>query len=349
MPEARDDTVDAGPLASLGISWPEEQTYRALLSLPDATAGDLATALGMSPRKIQRLLDVLEEKGLATHSPQRPRRYIPTAPDIAIERLIVQRQEGLERARSAIDGLRAVASAARPEDQRDRIVEIISNRAAEQQVLEHSIRAARKEVLSLVRPPVRVSRLDIPREQDQRVQREARDRGVRFRTVVDAEFLAVPGTADAVRADVQAREEVRVVSALPIKLVLIDDRVGLIPLDLQQPESPALLVRSSPLLDALRLLYEQIWDRAAPISIPGDGAVEATAVDAATSDDATDLVRLLAAGLSDKVIARELGVSVRTLERRVAALMEAWDARTRFQLGWQAAIRATQSIGGLPS
>lgn len=333
------------PLASLGISETEERTYRALLALPDATAGDLAVALGMTPRRTQRLLDVLEDKGLATHSPRRPRRYIPTAPDIAIERLIVQRQEGLELARSAIDDLRAAAGAARPEGHRDRIVEIIANRAAEQQVLEHSIRTARTEVLSLVRPPVRVSRLDIPRDQDQRLQRQARDRGVRFRTVVDAEFLAVPGTADAVRADVEAREEVRVVSTLPIKLVLIDDRVGLIPLDLHQPDSPALLVRSSPLLDALRVLYEQLWDRAAPISFAGEDA----AVAAARSDGASDLVRLLAAGLSDKVIARELDISVRTLERRIAGLMEAWEARTRFQLGWQAAIRATRRGGGLPS
>ena len=339
MTESRDDAIDARPLAPLGISEAEELAYRRLLSNPDATSRDLATALGMTPRKTQRLLDVLEAKGLATHSPQRPRRYIPAAPDIAIERLIVQRQEGLDQARSAIDDLQEEARAARPEGSRDRVVEIISSREAEQQVFEHSIRAARHEVLSLVRPPVRVSRLDIPRDQDQRLQLQARDRGVRFRTVVDAGFLEVPGTANAVRADIEAREQVRVVSELPVKLVIIDDRVGLIPLDLQQPESPALLVRSSPLLDALRLLYEQIWERAAPVSFGQSGDPDAEAADVGLPSDGADLVRLLAAGLADKVIARELGISVRTLERRIAGLMGDLDARTRFQLGWQAALR----------
>jgi sugar-specific transcriptional regulator TrmB len=336
--ESRDEPVDARPLGPLGISESEELAYRSLLRHPDATARDLAVALGMSPRKTQRLLDVLEGRGLATHSPQRPRRYIPAAPDIAIERLIVQRQEGLERARSAIDDLQEETRVARPEDSRDRIVEIISSREAEQQVLEHSIGAARFEVLSLVRPPVRVSRLDIPREQDQRLQRQARDRGVRFRTVVDAGFLEVPGTAEAVRADIEAREEVRVVPELPVKLVLVDERIGLIPLDLKQPESPALLVRSSPLLDALRLLYEQIWDRAAPVSFAHESDPSGSSTGEVPGDSA-DLVRLLAAGLGDKVIARELGISVRTLERRIAGLMGGLDARTRFQLGWQAARR----------
>lgn len=330
---------DARPLAALGVSAPEEQTYRALLAQPGATAQELAATLGVQTRKTHRLLDVLEARGLATHSPQRPRRYLPAAPDLAIERLIMQRQGGLERARSVIDDLRAQMRTAQPETGPDRIVEVITSRQAEQQVLEHSIRTAREEMLSLVRPPVRVSRLDIPREQDQRLQRQARDRGVRFRTVVDAEFLQVPGTADAVRADIEAREEVRVVSELPIKMVLIDRRVGLIPLDLQQPDSPALLVRSSPLLDALRLLYEQIWERAAPMSFSAEHGLVTTAAGSALPVAADDLVRLLAAGLGDKVIARELGVSVRTLERRIADLMAGLDARTRFQLGWQAAFQ----------
>jgi DNA-binding NarL/FixJ family response regulator len=118
----------------------------------------------------------------------------------------------------------------------------------------------------------------------------------------------------------------------------------LIPLDLQQPDSPALLVRSSPLLDALRLLYEQIWERAAPVSFAHDGDLGATAASAGLPGVAADLVRLLAAGLGDKVIARELGISVRTLERRIAGLMGDLDARTRFQLGWQAALRLGSSL-----
>lgn len=326
------------PLSSLGISEPEERAYRRLLAHPGATSQEIASALGMPPRKTQRLLDAIEAKGLATHSPERPRRYIPAAPDIAMEAMILQRQEDLQRARAVVQELQEQAKAGQSEDGPEQIVELITSREAERQIFEHMNLAAQHQVVSLVRPPVRISRLDVPRQQDQRTQRQAQARGVRFRTVVDAEFLEVPGTADAVRADIKAGEEVRVVSQLPFKMILADNRVAIVPLNLQQADSPVLLVRSSALLDALYVLFEMFWERGAAISF-ARSALETSAPQPQLPDDAQELVRLMAAGLNDKVIARELGVSVRTLERRVADLMRSFDAQTRFQAGWLTASR----------
>jgi DNA-binding NarL/FixJ family response regulator len=49
------------------------------------------------------------------------------------------------------------------------------------------------------------------------------------------------------------------------------------------------------------------------------------------------LISLLAAGLNDKAIAYELGISASTLTRRITEIMHRLDAETRFQLGWLAA------------
>ena len=46
------------------------------------------------------------------------------------------------------------------------------------------------------------------------------------------------------------------------------------------------------------------------------------------------LVELLELGLKDEAIARYLGVSLRTVRRRVAHLMAVNGVDTRFQLGW---------------
>jgi DNA-binding NarL/FixJ family response regulator len=48
---------------------------------------------------------------------------------------------------------------------------------------------------------------------------------------------------------------------------------------------------------------------------------------------------LLTVGASDQVVARQLGVSVRTVERRVRYLTEHLGAATRFQAGVQAVRR----------
>jgi DNA-binding NarL/FixJ family response regulator len=139
-----------------------------------------------------------------------------------------------------------------------------------------------------------------------------------------------------VRADIGKGDEVRVVHRLPFKMMLADRRTALIPLDLSSPKSEVLLVRSSALLDALYALFESLWDRAVPVSLGRDPSLRAEA-SAGVAPEAIDLLRLMAAGLNDKAIAHELGISMRTLNRRISELMAQLNARSRFQIGWIAA------------
>src|SRR5699024_569741 len=88
---SRNKSTEVRPLAHLGIGEVEERIYRWLLTHRGAKASETARALALAPGKAQRLLDALEGKGLATHTPERPRRYIPSSPDVALEALIAQR------------------------------------------------------------------------------------------------------------------------------------------------------------------------------------------------------------------------------------------------------------------
>jgi hypothetical protein len=62
-------------------------------------------------------------------------------------------------------------------------------------------------------------------------------------------------------------------------------------------------------------------------------AIPAPAVGRDSTGD-PKLVELLELGLKDEAIARYLGVSLRTVRRRVAHLMAVNGVDTRFQLGW---------------
>ena len=93
----------------------------------------------------------------------------------------------------------------------------------------------------------------------------------------------------------------------------------------------ALVVHTSTLLDALIQLFELLWQRAVPMS-----AENAAGTSAAERQD-QQLVTLLAAGLKDEAIARQFGVSLRTVHRRTGDLLDRIGARTRFQAGLQAA------------
>jgi DNA-binding NarL/FixJ family response regulator len=120
----------------------------------------------------------------------------------------------------------------------------------------------------------------------------------------------------------------------------VDRRVGLIPLSAGDQGGTILLVRSSSLLDALYELFELIWERSTPIAFTRAGKLKTEKAGAALSDAAEQVILLLAAGLNDKAIAHEAGISAMTLSRRITELMKAFDTRTRFQLGWRAALDA---------
>lgn len=166
------------------------------------------------------------------------------------------------------------------------------------------------------------------------------------RSIVDAAFLDLPGAVTRVRGDIEDGEEVKVLNQLPFKMVLTDRRLAIIPLYLQQPASPVLLVRSSALLEALYVLFEMLWERAAPISFTDSGKLKAAEPDMSLPEETEALISLMAAGLNDKKIACELGISASTLNRRLREVMQTLEARTRFQAGWLSALRLLPSSSG---
>lgn len=338
MTVSEQDVEDERPLDILGIGAEEERVYRCLLERRGATASETAQALSLRPGRAQRLLDAVEAKGLATHTPERPRRYVPAAPDIAMGALILRRQESLQRARGAVRELQEQAAAGRRSEP-EQMVELITTVEAERHVFEQIRRTAQREVITLIRPPLRISRLDAASELEQRTQREAQARGVCYRSIVDTAFLMLPGAVERTRSDMDAGELVRVFPDLPFKMMLADRRIAIIPLNLGESHSASLLVRSSALLDALYALFEILWERSAPISFTDAGEVHMDDAEAELPERARDLMALMAAGLNDKAIAYELGISASTLNRRIGEMMKALHARTRFQLGWLGALR----------
>jgi sugar-specific transcriptional regulator TrmB/DNA-binding CsgD family transcriptional regulator len=326
----RASPADGLSLDALGLDAQETAAYLALLDQPRATAAEIAGSMRLPLRRVQRLLDAIEACGLVTHSPERPRRYLLSAPDIAIEALILQREKELQRIRGSVGQLNERAALHR-QSTPPPLIELITQRESERQVFRQLQASAQRELIFLVRPPILISR-PAPTEAPD-YETDARARGVRYRGIVDSDYLALPGAVEHVRADIAKGDEVRVVHRLPFKMALADRRTALIPLDLSSPRSEVLLVRSSALLDALYALFESLWDRAVPASLGGD-PLQKTGADTGVAHDAREILRLMAAGLNDKAIAHELGISMRTLNRRISELMTQLNARSRFQIGW---------------
>ena len=95
-----------------------------------------------------------------------------------------------------------------------------------------------------------------------------------------------------------------------------------------------LLVYPSGLLDLIMAMFEEAW-KSAPTLLASRGVLQEREDDPVDSD----LLNLLLLGLTDAAAATQLGISVRTVQRRVAELMERADVTTRIQLGAEAVRR----------
>lgn len=82
-----------------------------------------------------------------------------------------------------------------------------------------------------------------------------------------------------------------------------------------------LLLRPQPITEAFVTLFDELWRRAEPV----------LSKDASAQD--VKLLELLSLGFKDEVIARQLGLGLRTVRRRIAGLMDEHGVDTRFQLG----------------
>ncbi|WP_347565737.1 helix-turn-helix transcriptional regulator [Nocardioides sp. IC4_145] len=142
---------------------------------------------------------------------------------------------------------------------------------------------------------------------------------------------ALTGSRAALARRAAAGEEVRVLPSVPTRLCVIGTSYALLPEPLGFVDEPLTLLRQRGLVEALGLWFDALWERALPV--PELERAEGR------PDLRRFLLQQLAEGAQDEQIARRLGVSLRTVRRRVADLLGELGADTRFQAGAEAVRR----------
>jgi len=124
-------------------------------------------------------------------------------------------------------------------------------------------------------------------------------------------------------------EEIRLLPELSTRLIVLEGTHAVLPEPLGFAASPRVVVRQRGIVELAGLYFELLWRQAAPLEQP--------AID--HGDQRRFLLEQLASGAQDEQIARRLGLSLRTVRRRVADVMTELGASSRFQAGVEAARR----------
>lgn len=312
-------------LRLLGIDHAAGQVYLALLELAPAPLEAIGSAAGLGRAELVTAYAALVDAGLASAAEEGEDVVAPVPPTAGLEILARHRAAEVEESRIAVGGAFESFRRQRLAAYNDHLVEVVTGEAVGPRIRQ-AWASAREQIRQFESPPY----FPLPGATDDALATLAR--GVTQRVVYSRESLEHPGhLRDVIEPCVKAGEQARVLPSVPVKLVIIDDAYALVSLSIKEADvhNTMLVVQPCGLLSALVALFEQSWRNALPFHgrstrpgglPPGDRR----------------LLWLLAGGASDEVIARELGISRRTLFRRLSVLMARLGAANRFQMALQA-------------
>ncbi|WP_237047614.1 helix-turn-helix domain-containing protein [Lentzea guizhouensis] len=315
----------------LGLRSAELAVYETLVDSYQLDEAELCLATELDERIVRAALRSLAELGFAHRVDGL---HAAVAPDVALATYFLRREDDLRRDRLLAGALQVryerAAGVRAPAD----LVEVVHGAEAIARRVGQVMRTARHEVRFVDKPPYANAPTSL-----HPVEEELLGRGVRFRGIYERQALELHDLRADLEMGLSLGEEARVVAAAPTKMILADTHLGLIPLHSTETTlDSAVVVHRSALLDSLGALFAKLWDDAVPLALPGQPASTEMSIEDAR------LLALLATGLPDRSIAKQLGLSYRTFQRRLHRLMDELGAQTRFQAGLRAAARGAGSL-----
>ncbi|HEX3648314.1 MAG TPA: LuxR C-terminal-related transcriptional regulator [Pseudonocardiaceae bacterium] len=319
-------TVGSMTLRDLGFTAFEEAVYRALLADPARDPGSFGEP---TEADVRAALGRLAELGVVAPDEETACGFAVLDPGVAVGALIERiEDETLRRHRRVADTRAQLAELAAPEPDRstgaDTGVEVVDTVEQVRQRLDELSFFTRTSVYT-VQPagsPDPAARA-AARPLEQRGLR----RGIDTRIIYDRSVLANATNCVHLRHRVAAGVGIRLLPGPVQRLIIMDEQVAIVPVG---PDSRgALVVRQPGLLRALTQLFHVLWS----------AAEELEPTDARLTEQDRSVLAMLAAGSTDEIAARELGLSVRHLRRRIAVLMDRLHAHSRFEAGAAAARR----------
>ncbi|GGY42743.1 LuxR family transcriptional regulator [Streptomyces omiyaensis] len=313
--------------------------YRCLLNGSPDSLDELAGRLGIAEVRLRECLDDLVDLELLRPSRDSPGMLRAVSPETGFEAILrrqevelLRRQQELAHSKEAVARTVAAYAADRPASGAGDAERLIGLDAIQSR-LERLSRDLTEECCS-IEPGGAQSQasLDAARPLDER----ALARGVSLRTIYQDSARNDPATFAYARWHTENGGQIRTCPETPPRMLVFDGRIAVVPIDPANTRLGALCTSAPGIVAPLLALFEQTWEVAVPL-----GADHRAGRDDAggLSPAEQSLLKLLAGGLTDEAAGKRLGVSVRTVRRQMAALMERLEAASRFEAGLKAAQR----------
>ncbi len=252
---------DPEQLARLGLTAYEAKAYLALIRRDSAAAAEVSRLAGLPRQRIYDVLASLVERGLVASYPGSPAKYAATPPEAAIERLLSERREELERLErdgsAIVDQLSPAFRAGRSHSDPLQYIEVLRDRQAINERFGELQANIQREILVFTKPPY-------AKPPQENVEGITVARTHVARSVYEFSAFDDPAFVEGVRGFIEAGEEARFVAELPLKLVIIDETVVMF--GMQDPvagpsELTIMVVEHPSLAQALKIAFDAVWEQ----------------------------------------------------------------------------------------
>jgi sugar-specific transcriptional regulator TrmB len=314
-----------------------ERVYRAMLRRPEFDIDDLVEHLSIAAEAVRSAQEILVAIGLIRPSREETNGLRAIHPEHGLQILAARQEAELAQQRIQHEQSRRVlidlaaefaalqARAAAPQGERFFGLDSIQSK------LEALTLKASTEVSAIVPGgPQPVAALNASRPLDEALAR----RGVTLRSLCQDSVRSDSTHLAYAQSMATLGMQVRTLPTLPPRLIIVDRETAISPIAPESPGDGIVVLHEPGIVRTLICLFDLLWDTAVSVT------TEVIACDKTKlTPSERELLQLLGSGSTDEAAAKRLGVSLRTVRRMMAALMERLDASSRFEAGLNAGKR----------
>jgi sugar-specific transcriptional regulator TrmB len=249
-----------GTLSDLGLTNYEARVYLALTRRGSSTAAESARIAEIPRQRIYDVLASLVQRGLASARPGQVTKYVATPPEEAVERLVSDHRQRLERlereSRVLTESLTPAFDAGQEHTDPLDYIEVLRDRRAINQRFGELQAGIEQEILVFTKPPYATA----PAEEN--VEGLEITQSHEVYSVYELSIFDDPESVAGVRQFIEAGEQARFVDELPLKLVIIDERIVLFGMEDPVEAGPALtmlVVEHPALAQVLKVAFMHVW------------------------------------------------------------------------------------------
>ncbi len=243
-------------LRGLGLSTYEADVYEALLRLGQAKVQDLARATSVPRPQIYVALGALREKGMCREMRGKVTAYAAVAPGIAFRGLLKQEEAQLKTRAEGIRELDATYQRQGPESMSPDFVQVLRGRQVRHFIDEQTAQA-KEELLILMKYTHAQSGKSL--EGAARSETALLERGVQVRCLYEAASLEHAEIVPILDRLMERGEQGRVIPAVPLDMMVFDQRAALFSLTTQQGGVTVFAFNHPDLIQVMRLSFEHLW------------------------------------------------------------------------------------------